>query len=115
MLEEKLNDMDALEQCDWDDVEEVIDMEGELRSALADLDDYKDKYKKVVDKYSYLRGFLDKGKKVIDECETKLDEKKKECSKLEVMNLKRELKDDKYQISNGLNLKGGNEIRESVL
>lgn len=73
-------------------------------------------YKKVVEKITLLRGLLNKGKNAIDEFETKFDEKTKECSKLEevVTNLKNELKYAKDQI-NGLILKGGKEIRESVL
>lgn len=66
-------------------------------------------------KISHLSSLQDKEKKINDECETKLDEKTRECLKLEVMNLEKELKDAKDQISNGLNLKAGKEIWEFVL
>lgn len=39
MFEEELNDMDTLDQGNWDNVERVADMEGELRSVLANLDE----------------------------------------------------------------------------
>lgn len=109
MFEEELNDMDALDQCDWDDVEGFFDIEGELRSALANLDECRDKYMKEVEKITFLMGLLDKGNNSIDEYETNIGEKIKRCSKLEeeVTILKKELKDAKDQISNGLSLNGG--------
>lgn len=69
-----MNDIDSLEQGDWDDAEGVVDMEGELRFALTDLDEWRDKYKKEVKNIFFLRGLLDKGNKSIHEYETKLDE-----------------------------------------
>lgn len=92
-------------------------MEGELRFALAYLNECKDKYKEVVENISHLKDLLDRGNKVIDECEIDLKEKTRECSMLkeEVMNLKRGLKYSKDQISDGLKIKGGNEIQESIL
>lgn len=50
-------------------------MEGKLIFALANLYDSKEKHKKADEKIYFLRNLLDKGKKVIQEFQTKLDEK----------------------------------------
>lgn len=42
--------MDGMHQRNWDDVDGVVDMEGELRSTLANLDDSREKHKKIVEK-----------------------------------------------------------------
>lgn len=77
MFEEEFNDMDSLYQGDWDDVEGFFDMEGELKSTLANLDECRDKYKKAFEKISFLRGLLDKGKETIDEYEISSMRRKK--------------------------------------
>lgn len=112
MFEKELNGMDDMDQNGWNDLWRVVDMEGELRLELVDLNDNKEKHKKVVEKIYFLRTLLDRGKKVIDEFETNIDEKNRECAKLveEVVKIKEELKITKYQIDNGLKLKGGNEV-----
>lgn len=91
-------------------------MKGELRSALTNLDESREKHKNVVEKISYWRSILDKGN-FIDDFETKLNEKTKECSRLEeeVIKIKKELKDTKDQIDNGMKLKGGSEVLDVML
>lgn len=80
-------------------------------------DDCRDKYTKVVENITFLKGLVDKEKIDIDYYETNLSEKCKELLKLEdeVSNMKKELKDARDQIGNGLSLKGEKEIRESIL
>lgn len=75
MFEEELNNMDDLDQGDQDDIDGVVDIEGELRSILANLNECRYEYKRVAEMISFLRGLVNKGKKSIDEYETKLDEK----------------------------------------
>lgn len=50
--------MVVMEQGDYE-CEGVVDIEGELRSTLANLDESKFKLKKVEDKIAHLRKFLD--------------------------------------------------------
>lgn len=94
MFEEELNDIDDMDQNGWNNLDGIIDMEGELRSTLANIDDSREKHKKVVEKILFLRTLLDRGKKVIDEFGAKLDEKTLICAKLveEVVKLREELK-----------------------
>lgn len=117
MFEEELNDMDVMGQSIWYDVDGIVDMDGELRSTLANLHERKERHKKVVEKISYLISLLDKGKEVIDDSEKKLDEKNKKFSRLkeEVIRFKKELKAVKDQIDNGLKIRGGSEVLDAML
>ncbi|XP_057859562.1 immune-associated nucleotide-binding protein 11-like [Cryptomeria japonica] len=78
-------------------LEQTTLKDGRIINVIDTPDECRDKQKKEVENISFLRSLFDKGKKDIEEYETKIDEISKECSKLEeeVMNLKKELKDAK--------------------
>lgn len=117
MFEKDFSDMNDMDRNGWNDVDGIVDMEGKLRFALEDLESSREKHKKVVEKISYLRSLLDKGKKVIDELEIKLYEKTKEYSKLEeeISKVKEELEAAKDHIETGLKLKGDSEMLDVIL
>lgn len=58
--------MNAMDLSDQDDVDGFVDMEGELRFTLEDLNESRENI-------YYLRSLLDKGKKVIDDFKKKID------------------------------------------
>lgn len=53
-----------MDQSDGDDFDRIVDMEGELRSALANMNDSIEKHKKEIENISYLRNLLKKELKV---------------------------------------------------
>lgn len=53
-----------------------------LRTTLANLDERKQKQKNVEENIAYLRKLLDEGKNIMDDYETKLHDKTKECSRI---------------------------------
>lgn len=62
---------------EWDP-KVFVDMEGELRYALVDLDESREKYKKAKEKVAYLRELLDEGRNIMDDLETKLNDETEE-------------------------------------
>lgn len=72
MFEEDLNDMDYLDQGDWNYFEGGIGMEGEPRSTLITLNNCRDKYNKVVEKITFLKSLVDRGKVTIIDYKKKI-------------------------------------------